>query len=632
MSSQINQLLEQEPAGFLPRVYYGLQQGQATYRFLKDSSINQQIDGNIGDAFSLNSQQETDDYISAIAIKEDDETLKIIIQGDYTIQTNTFNALNMRTGETTEITIENDLYLQYASYLGDYPAQDNKEKQITALKSIEFNKNNVVFASVDYSSDGIYNWVRIGGYLNGKDGKAIYNISQTNYDTITSILQEGDMLIAIGNFNNDNIDFANYNLYVVDTINPLSLTLLGNIKGEKGDTGMTGEKGDTGENGLTPHIQDDYWYIGEVNTNVKAVGTDGAKGEDGQAFNIQSGLFSTIDNYGNQNNVGPEGETLNQLPTLPQSDITGKGYVVYDPITTPLAPYYDLYWANNGDSEWTIIHPFSGIKGQDGTDGQTPYIQNNNWYIGNTNTGVPATGPQGTQGVGITDIEITPKGSSTTDGNWYDMNITLSNGQKIFAGDFEAPKGSAGAEGKRGFGIKEIYNRSDRESMGYTVTTLQAELDDGTQLPTFELRAKNGKDATGNTLYMYSAILSSNDRRTDGGSTWENISFNFISKTLYDSNNLLYPGKIDLSAVLQDLDCTSPSKFLSCSGSIVANMEYANLKYSAVGIYFDSSSNSVNIMYAQEAKTYTTSTFPIIKVYGTFGGPWIEFNVLPVTL
>ena len=43
-------------------------------------------------------------------------------------------------------------------------------------------------------------------------------------------------------------------------------------------------KGDNGQNGAdgeTPYIQDGYWYIGGVNTNVKADGTPGKDGQDG---------------------------------------------------------------------------------------------------------------------------------------------------------------------------------------------------------------------------------------------------------------------------------------------------------------------------------------------------------------
>lgn len=401
ISSQVNQLLNQAPAGFLPSVYYGLTRGDNKYRFIEGYDFEQIINGNIGDAFALTNPQETENYITAIAVKTSDTQMQIIIKGDYNIYTDTFTAINMRTGEETQITISEAIALEAASYLGDYDANLNKEKQITVLYSLELRKDNVVFASIDYSGDGVYNWVSIGGYINGKDGKSIYNISAATYASVSAIANVGDMLLAIENFTQGNVTFGSYDLYSIDTISPLSVTLLGNIKGPQGIQGLKGETGETGANGLTPYIQDDYWYIGGVNTGVVAVGKDGENGEDGVSFSIQSGLFSTPENYGKPNNIGPENQTLQQLPTLPQTDITGKGYMVYDGLTTPLSPYYDLYFANNGDTSWTIISHFNGQPGQNGENGKTPYIQDNNWFIDGVNTGVAATGPQGEAGEGF---------------------------------------------------------------------------------------------------------------------------------------------------------------------------------------------------------------------------------------
>lgn len=400
LSSQVNEILSQRPSGFLPRVYYGLTRGAQTYRFLADAVINiSGLTGNVGDAFEFVSSVETTNYIPAIAIMINATQVKINIQGDYNVSTTEFDIINMRTGDI----LQNEdlgavLATQYASYLGDYDPQVNADKQITVLYDLELNEENVVFASVDFSSDEVYNWVRIGGYSNGVDGQSSWSISNATAASVLSVAKIGDTLISGENFTYDGVSFAIGGVYELNTISPLAVTANGNIRGPQGEQGVPGQDGADGANGETPTIVDGNWYIGGVDTGVKAEGVDGADGANGQAFQIQSGLYSTPDNWGQAGNTDPDGNALVQLPSLPQVDISGKGYVVYDPLSTPLEPFYDLYWANNGDVSWTIEHPFSGIKGANGANGYTPYISGGYWYINGTNTGVEATGPQGATG------------------------------------------------------------------------------------------------------------------------------------------------------------------------------------------------------------------------------------------
>lgn len=399
MSSQVNEILSQRPSGFLPRVYYGLTRGDQTYRFLADAVINVSgLDGVVGDAFELISQSETQNYIPAVAIMINSEQIQINIQGDYNVSTTEFDIINLRTGSILTEDLGSVLATQYASYLGDYDAQTNADKQITVLYDLETNKENVIFASVDFSSDNIYNWIRIGGYSNGVDGHSIYSVSSATMPAVLSAALVGDTMVAGEDFVYDSITFNIGDMATISSLSPLAVVSKGNIRGPQGATGATGPAGQDGTDGLTPTIVDGNWYIGGVDTGVKAVGTDGTNGADGQAFQIQSGLFSTPENWGQTRNTDSDGNALLQLPTLPQSAISGKGYVVYDPLTTPLEPFYDLYWANNGDVSWTIEHPFSGIKGTNGADGYTPYIQGGYWYINGVNTGTAATGPQGPVG------------------------------------------------------------------------------------------------------------------------------------------------------------------------------------------------------------------------------------------
>ena len=337
-------------------------------------------------------------YINAIAIKINSTQIRIVIPGDYTINVSEFNLVNQRTGEVQVVELENVLSLQDASYLGTYDATENAGKQITVLNDIEFNDVNITFASVDYSGDGIYNWVKIGNFINGSDGRSIYALTINTAPAVFRIARINDLVVAGELIVNQDIALRAGDISLIASLDPLVLEYKGNIRGAKGETGATGATGQDGQDGLTPEIIDNYWYIGNINTGVKAAGLDGTNGIDGQSFAIQTGLFSVPSNQGRPGNTDPQGNSLNILPILPTTGITGKGYIVYDPITTPLTPYYDLYWANDGDTSWSIIHPFNGSNGRDGTNGYTPYIQNNNWYINGQNTGVQATGSQGPKG------------------------------------------------------------------------------------------------------------------------------------------------------------------------------------------------------------------------------------------
>ena len=443
----MTQLLEQAPAGFLPRVFYGLTRGAQTYRFVQDYVFNVVgLSGNVGDAYELFSTIEPgNDYIAAVAVQINEDQLKIVIKGDYTQNTTTFLATNNTTGAQQTITVTGALALQDASYLGDYPAADNREKQITVLNNLENNSKNVVFASIDYNSDEVYNWVEIGGYLNGKDGAAFYSVNSATYATISAMLKVNDSICAAESFSTFNIG----DVYSVDSIDPLTLSQKGNIRGAQGVQGLPGQNGTNGENGKTPYIQDGYWYIDGTNTGVRALGIDGTNGQDGQSFLTQSGLYSVPANWGQTGNVDPDGNALLQLPTLPQSNISSKGFVVYDPLTTPLEPYYDYYFANNGDVAWTILHPFSGIKGRDGTDGSTPYIQNGYWYINGSNTGVPAQGATGATGA---TPNITP--AATVDANTGTPAVTVvktgTNENPTFTFNFSNLKGAKGDTGNTG--------------------------------------------------------------------------------------------------------------------------------------------------------------------------------------
>lgn len=113
----------------------------------------------------------------------------------------------------------------------------------------------------------------------------------------------------------------------------------------------TGEDGKDGRDGRTPSVgPNGNWWIGSMDTGVKAAGTDGRDGTDGK--DGADGLTPVIGENGN-------------------------------------------WWI--GDTDTGV--KAGGTDGKDGADGLTPVIgENGNWWIGDTDTGVKAAAADGRDG------------------------------------------------------------------------------------------------------------------------------------------------------------------------------------------------------------------------------------------
>lgn len=196
-----------------------------------------------------------------------------------------------------------------------------------------------------------------------------------------------------------------------------------------GNNGTDGLSGANGVDGSQITIgEDGFWYIDGVNTNTKAVATDGVDGQngsngqdgvDGKSPYIENGFWFVWDadnqeyvNSGQQaqGNDGKDGLTPNiafvnvDVDATPQHPNGG---------TLVMAVWDKNYDENISDTE--IIGMFTvwnGADGSNGADGLTPTIgENGYWYIGNYNTLVKAEGSNGVDG-------HTPL-ISIYDGYWY---------------------------------------------------------------------------------------------------------------------------------------------------------------------------------------------------------------------
>lgn len=162
--------------------------------------------------------------------------------------------------------------------------------------------------------------------------------------------------------------------------------------------GILTNKKAVGENGITPKIEiiDGYWFINDVNSNIKAVGLDGIT----QTIEI-------IDNYWHINNINTNikasGSQIYSLSKLdPISDNFGNDgdWIIQD--------NFRLWYKINGS--WNDIGIFKGDKGDKGdtgdtgSQGNTPYIQNDYWFINGQSTGVLAKGIAEISSISISDL------------------------------------------------------------------------------------------------------------------------------------------------------------------------------------------------------------------------------------
>ena len=224
--------------------------------------------------------------------------------------------------------------------------------------------------------------------------------------------------------------------------------------GPKGDAGTPGEKG---KDGLTPHIDESTgnWFIGETNTNVKAQGPVGPKGEDGQVG--PTGLTGPAGERGQDGAKGDNGKD----GVTPHIDPITKHWMIGD-VDTQVVAEGKVGPAGERGAEGP--QGIQGIPGQvgpagpqgiqgipgpagpegsvgtKGEDGITPHIDPNtkHWMIGENDTQVVAEGQNGAPG----ESGLTPHIDETT-GNWF-IGTTDT---KVHA---QGPKGEDGQVGPQG--------------------------------------------------------------------------------------------------------------------------------------------------------------------------------------
>lgn len=290
------------------------------------------------------------------------------------------------------------------------------------------------------------------------------------------------------------------------------------VAGKDGSAGADGVPGKDGKSAYQYAKEAGYTGTEQEFAEALANGTGGSgeagkDGEDGTTFT------PSVDANGNlswTNDGGlPNPETVNIRGPKGWDGQDGEG--IYVAGWTVGRTYTEVVLMSTKTGTVTRVQipngrdGFDGDPGEDGADGITPHIgTNGNWYIGTTDTGIPATGPAGKDGQdgspgadgkdGSDGVSPTVSVAAITGG--HRITITDKNGTKtvdVMNGNDGAPgeNGSPGADGQDGadgVGIASIAqtttSTADGGSNVFTVT-----LTNGTKA-TFTV--KNGsKGSTG---------------------------------------------------------------------------------------------------------------------------------------
>ena len=123
----------------------------------------------------------------------------------------------------------------------------------------------------------------------------------------------------------------------------------------------------TGRDGNTPYIgENGHWWIGSKDTGVESQGPQGEKGIDG---------LSAYDFWKKE---------------------VEAGRITWDNTQTDLNDFFRYLKGEQGEQGIQGIPGIDGIAGEKGKDGVAPHIgPNGHWWIGNTDSGMKAQGPQG---------------------------------------------------------------------------------------------------------------------------------------------------------------------------------------------------------------------------------------------
>ena len=143
------------------------------------------------------------------------------------------------------------------------------------------------------------------------------------------------------------------------------------INGQDGRDGADGQNGSDGKDGKTPFIgENGNWWIGEIDTGIKAAGTDGKDGINGiDGTNGKEIEIQKTDLYIQWRYKGGEWQNLVALADI--SGPSGQNGTNGEDGRTPefRVNGNQLQWRYEGETIWLNLYDLSALKGADGKDG-----------------------------------------------------------------------------------------------------------------------------------------------------------------------------------------------------------------------------------------------------------------------
>jgi len=235
-------------------------------------------------------------------------------------------------------------------------------------------------------------------------------------------------------------------------------------------------KGAAGADGQTPYVGDNgNWWIGTTDTGVVAGGrngTDGAAGKSAYEIAKENGCTLSETEWlaslkGTDGQNGSDGRSAYEIAK--EAGLTTAATEAEWLESLKGAAGADGQDGRDGKDGRDGLDGKDGVDGKDGADGKdgidgkdgdTPFIgDNGNWWIGTTDTGVKAAGPQGEQGLKGDKGDKGDTGAQGASGkSAYEIAIEKNLITNAVTEEqwLASLKGEKGSQGEQGVGIQNI--------------------------------------------------------------------------------------------------------------------------------------------------------------------------------